>query len=201
MSEMKDRMLRGELYIADDPELAADNARAQAVLDRFNATTHAEYDDRPGLLRELLGSVGENVVIRPPFRCDYGTYITIGAGTFANFGCVMLDCAPITIGAACQIATNVQLLTPTHPIDPGPRRAAWEAAEPITLGDNVWLGGGAIVCPGVSIGADTVVGAGAVVTRDLPAGVVAVGNPARVLREIGDADRVQVPRLGRRCVE
>jgi maltose O-acetyltransferase len=90
----------------------------------------------------------------------------------------------------------VQLLTPTHPIDPGPRRAAWEGAEPITLGDNVWLGGGVIVCPGVAIGADTVVGAGAVVTRDLPAGVVAVGTPARVLREIGEADRVEVPRLG-----
>ena len=105
----------------------------------------------------------------------------------------MLDCAPIAIGAACQIATSVQLLTPTHPIDPGPRRAGWEPAEPITLGDNVWLGGGVIVCPGVTIGEDTVVGAGAVVTRDLPAGVVAVGNPARVLREIGAGDRVEVP--------
>ena len=194
MSEMKNRMLRGELYIADDPELAADNARAQGLLDRFNATTHDERDERPRLLCELLGSVGENVVIRPPFRCDYGSHITIGAGTFVNFDCVMLDCAPITIGAACQIATAVQLLTPTHPIDPGPRRSGWEAAEPITLGDNVWLGGGVIVCPGVTIGDDTVVGAGAVVTRDLPAGVVAVGNPARVLREIGAADRVQVPR-------
>ena len=193
MSEMKDRMLRGELYIADDHELAADNARAQTLLERFNATTHDEYDERPGLLRELLGSVGENVVIRPPFRCDYGSYITIGAGTFVNFDCVMLDCAPITIGAACQIATAVQLLTPTHPVDPGPRRAGWEAAEPITLGDNVWLGGGVIVCPGVTIGDDTVVGAGAVVTRDLPAGVVAIGAPARVLREIGEQDRVTVP--------
>ncbi len=196
MSEMKDRMLRGDLYIADDPELEADNARAMALLDRFNGTRHDEREERPRLLRELLGSVGENVVIRPPFRCDYGTYITIGAGTFVNYGGVMLDCAPITIGAACQIATAVQLLTPTHPIDPGPRRAGWEAAEPITLADNVWLGGGVIVCPGVSIGADTVVGAGAVVTRDLPAGVVAVGNPARVLREIGDRDRVDVPQLG-----
>jgi len=196
MGEMKDRMLRGELYIADDPDLAADNARAQALLERFNATAHDAHDARAGLLRELLGGAGDGVVIKPPFRCDYGAYITIGAGTFVNYGCVMLDCAPITIGAACQIATNVQLLTPTHPIDPGPRRAAWEGAEPITLGDNVWLGGGVIVCPGVAIGADTVVGAGAVVTRDLPAGVVAVGTPARVLREIGEADRVQVPRLG-----
>ncbi len=196
MSEMKDRMLRGELYIADDPDLAADNARAQALLERYNATAYDAHDERAGLLRELLGGAGEGVVIKPPFRCDYGTLITIGAGTFVNYGCVMLDCVPITIGAACQIATNVQLLTPTHPIDPGPRRAGWEAAEPITLGDNVWLGGGVIVCPGVTIGDDTVVGAGAVVTRDLPAGVVAVGNPARVLREIGAADHVEVPRHG-----
>ena len=193
MSEMKERMLRGDLYIADDPALTADNARAMALMERFNATAHHDGDARARLLRELLGDVGDDVVIRPPFYCDYGIHITIGAGTFVNFGCILLDCAPITIGAACQLATNVQLLTPTHPIDPGPRRAGWEAAEPITLGDNVWLGGGAIVCPGVSIGDDTVVGAGAVVTRDLPAGVIAVGNPARVLREIGEADRVEAP--------
>jgi len=190
---MKERMLRGELYLADDPELIAGMTRAQALRERFNATRHDERDERTRLLRELLGSVGDDVVIRPPFRCDYGSHITIGAGTFVNYDCVMLDCAPITIGAACQIATAVQLLTPTHPVDPGPRRAGWEAAKPITLGDNVWLGGGVIVCPGVTIGADTVVGAGAVVTRDLPAGVVAVGNPARVLREIGATDRVDVP--------
>ncbi len=106
---------------------------------------------------------------------------------------MILDCAPITIGAACQIATCVQLLAATHPIDPGPRRAGWESAEPITIGDNVWLGGGVIVCPGVTIGDDTVVGAGAVVTATCRAGVVAVGNPARVLREIGAGDRIEVP--------
>jgi maltose O-acetyltransferase len=108
----------------------------------------------------------------------------------------MLDVAPIEIGAACQIATRVQLLTATHPIDPEPRRIGWEYAEPISIADNVWLGGGVIVCPGVSIGQDTVVGAGAVVTKDLPPGVVAAGVPARVLREIGDQDRVDVPARG-----
>jgi maltose O-acetyltransferase len=195
MSEMKDRMLRGELYRADDAELIADMGRAQAILARFNATGHGERDEQDRLLRELLGGVGENVVIRPTFRCDYGAHITIGAGTFVNYDCVMLDVAPITIGAACQIATCVQLLTATHPVDPGPRRAGWESGAPIVLGDNVWLGGGAIVCPGVTIGDDTVVGAGAVVTRDLPAGVVAVGNPARVLRGISAHDRVDVPGL------
>ena len=186
-------MLRGELYIADDPELAADNARAQRLLDRYNATLHDEQDERDALLRSLLGSVGEGVVVKPSFRCDYGTQIAIGAGTFVNYDCVMLDVAPIAIGAACQIATRVQLLTATHPIDPGPRRIGWESGAPIVLGDNVWLGGGVIVCPGVTIGADTVVGAGAVVTSDLPAGVVAVGVPARIVRAIGERDRVVVP--------
>jgi len=182
---MKERMLRGEPYLADDPELSADRARAQELLARFNATPPGELELQDRLLRELLGEVGEDVFVRPGFRCDYGSYISIGAGTFVNFDCVMLDVAPIRIGAACQIATAVQLLTPTHPIDPEPRRQGWEAAAPIAIGDNVWLGGGAIVCPGVTIGDDTVVGAGAVVTRDLPAGVVAFGNPARVRRKIG----------------
>jgi maltose O-acetyltransferase len=178
MSEMKERMLRGELYRVDE-ELLADHARAQALLERFNASP----DD--AILRELLGHVGERVLIRPPFRCDYGGQISIGAGTFVNFDCVMIDVAPIRIGEDCQIATRVQLLTATHPVEPGPRREGWESGEPIAIGDNVWLGGGVIVCPGVTIGDDTVVGAGAVVTSDLPAGVVAFGVPARVHREIG----------------
>jgi maltose O-acetyltransferase len=177
-------MLRGELYKADDPELQSELARAQALLERYNATTHAEQAERDRLLRELLGDVGEGVVVKPTFRCDYGSHISIGAGTFVNYDCVLLDVAPIRIGAACRLATRVQLLTAGHPADPGPRREGWEYGEPIILGDNVWLGGGAIVCPGVRIGDDTVVGAGAVVTRDLPAGVVAHGNPARVQREL-----------------
>jgi maltose O-acetyltransferase len=183
---MKERMLRGELYLADDPELAADSARAQALLERYNLTLHTEQDERDRLLRELLGEVADGVVVKPPFRCDYGLHVAIGAQTFVNYGCVMLDVVPIRIGEACQIATNVQLLAATHPLDPVPRRDGWEYGEPITIGDNVWLGGGVIVCPGVTIGDDTVVGAGAVVTRDLPAGVVAVGSPARVLRALGD---------------
>jgi maltose O-acetyltransferase len=193
VAEMRDRMLRGELYIADDPDLAADLARAQGLLDRFNRTSHAEQDTRDAILRVLIGDLGDGVVIRPPFRCEYGTRVAIGSGTFINFDCLMLDVAPITIGTACQLATRVQLLTATHPIDPEPRRIGWESAEPILIGDNVWLGGGVIVCPNVTIGDDTVVGAGAVVTRDLPARVVATGVPARVIREIGDRDRIVVP--------
>jgi maltose O-acetyltransferase len=193
MAGMKERMLRGELYRADDPELAADFARAQELVERYNATRHAEQALRDRLLRDLLGEVGEGVVVRPPFRCDYGSRIAIGARTFLNYDCVLLDVAPIRLGAACQLATRAQLLTAAHPLDPGPRRDEWEYGEPIAIGDNVWLGGGAIVCPGVTIGDDTVVGAGAVVTRDLPAGVVAAGVPARVLRELGPEDRVAVP--------
>jgi maltose O-acetyltransferase len=194
MTAMHDRMLRGELYLADDPEIAAAYLRAQELADRYNATRAADQPERDRLLRELLGRVGAGVIVRPPFRCDYGTQIAIGARTFVNFDCVMLDVARIEIGEACQIAARVQLLTATHPIDPEPRRAGWESARPIAIGDNVWLGGGAIVCPGVTIGDDTVVGAGAVVTRDLPAGVVAVGSPARVQRSIGDEDRLERPR-------
>ena len=193
MSVMRDRMLRGDLYMADDPVLVAAHARAQELLHRYNATRHGEQGERDALLRSLLGAVGDGVVVNPALRCDYGTQITIGDATFVNYDCVMLDVAPITIGAACQIATRVQLLTATHPIDPEPRRAGWEYGRPITLGDNVWLGGGVIVCPGVTIGDDTVVGAGSVVTRDLPAGVVATGAPARARRSIDERDRVHVP--------
>jgi maltose O-acetyltransferase len=196
MSEMGERMLRGDLYHADDQELQAALARAQGLMERYNATPHAESELRDRLLRELLGEVGERVVVRPPFYCDYGSHISIGAGTFVNYDCVMLDVVSIRIGAACQIAPKVQLLTADHPIDPEPRRLGWESGSPITIDDNVWLGGGAIVCPGVRIGENTVVGAGAVVTRDLPAGVVAAGVPARVLREIGEGDRVEVPERG-----
>jgi maltose O-acetyltransferase len=195
MTDTKARMQRGELYVADDPALAADHARAHRILDRYNALPHDEHGERDRLLDELLGHKGEGVIVKPPFRCDYGTPITIGDGTFVNYDCVMLDPAPIAIGAQCQIATRVQLITATHPIDPGPRRAGWESAQPITIGDNVWLAAGVIVLPGVTIGDDTVVGAGATVTRDLPAGVVAAGVPARALREITDADRVEVPYL------
>jgi maltose O-acetyltransferase len=181
----KDKMLRGELYMAaDDPELAADNARCELLLQRFNATGVNERDERRAILRELLGHLGEDTVIRPPLRCDYGIHTSVGARTFANFGLVILDCAPVRIGDDVQIASNVQLLTATHPLDPDVRRTGLESARPITIEDGVWLGGGVIVCPGVTIGADTVVGAGAVVTRDLPSRVLAVGNPARVVRPL-----------------
>ena len=179
---MRERMLAGDLYLASDPELGEAGARALDLMDAYNATTSRQAPLRRRLLEELLGSLGEDVEVRPPFYVDYGTQITVGSRVFANFGLMALDVAAITIGDDVQIGPNVQLLTPTHPVGPRPRRDKWEAARPITIGDNVWLGGGAIVLAGVTIGENTVVGAGAVVTKDLPANVVAVGNPARVVR-------------------
>lgn len=181
---MRDRMLAGDLYLADDPELIRESKHAQRLTHRINALDHTDLEERNRLLRELLGAFGDGSEIRPPLQCDYGYQTTIGARTFANWGLILLDVARISIGDDVQIGPNVQLLTATHPLEPGPRRDKWEAAEPITIGDNVWLGGGVIVCPGVTIGADTVVGAGSVVTRDLPPRVLAVGSPARVVRPL-----------------
>ncbi|MEP0545840.1 MAG: sugar O-acetyltransferase [Rhodothermales bacterium] len=180
----RDRMLAGDQYIADDPDLKRESDRASVLTAQYNATAGDDHEGRGRLLRELLGSVGTDTVIRPPFRCDYGYRTHIGARTFANWGLVALDVGRITIGDDVQIGPNVQLLTATHPLEAGPRRAKWEGSEPVAIGDNVWLGGGVIVCPGVTIGENTVVGAGAVVVRDLPANVVAVGSPARVIRHL-----------------
>jgi maltose O-acetyltransferase len=181
---MRDRMLAGEMYIADDPELARDARRAMSLTHRLNTADPTDDRLRHALLTELLGAFGEGSEIRPPFRCDYGYQTFVGARTFANFGLISLDVATVTIGDDVQIGPHVQLLTALHPVDPTPRREKWEAARPIRIGHNVWLGGGVIVLPGITIGDDTVVGAGAVVTRDLPPGVVAVGNTARVTRKV-----------------
>jgi maltose O-acetyltransferase len=181
---MRERMLAGDLYLADDPVLADEQARASRLLERFNRSGVDDAAERHEVLLDLLGHLGEGTEIKPPLRCDYGSRIRIGARTFVNYGLVALDVAPITIGDDVQIGPNVQLLTPTHPTEPDPRRAKWEAAEPIAIGDNAWLGGGAIVLPGVTIGENTVVGAGSIVKKDLPSNVVAVGNPARVVRSL-----------------
>jgi maltose O-acetyltransferase len=182
---MYERMLAGDLYIADDPDMARAADRAHALTHRINSADPTDRAGRRALLEEMLGAIGEGSEIRPPAWFDYGSHTFIGARTFVNFGLVCLDVARVTIGDDVQVGPNVQLLTPTHPTEPEPRRAKWESASPIVIGDNVWLGGGVIVCPGVSIGENTVVGAGAIVTRDLPANVVAVGNPARIVRRLG----------------
>lgn len=180
----RERMLAGDLYIADDPQLAADNQRGMRLMEQFNRCPAESPDQRRRILTELLGAFGADAEIRPPLYCDYGYQIRIGARTFINVNLMALDVAAIRIGEDVQMGPNVQLLTPTHPVEADPRRAKWEAAQPITVGDNVWLGGGVIVLAGVTIGDNTVVGAGAVVPKDLPANVVAVGNPARIVRRL-----------------
>lgn len=184
MSDMKRRMLAGEPYLADDPEIAADHARCAALTERYNATGADEPAVRAALLDELFAGVGAGTSIRPPLHVDFGANTTIGSRCFVNFGAVILDVGRVAIGDDVQIGPYVQLLTATHPLEAAPRRAGWEGQRPITIGDGVWLGGGVIVCPGVTIGENAVIGAGAVVTRDIPAGVLALGTPARVVREL-----------------
>ncbi|WP_395571743.1 sugar O-acetyltransferase [Streptomyces sp. BK79] len=179
-----ERMEAGDLYIADDPEIARRQQRAVRLAARYQDEYAEDARAAQPILAELLGSLGAEAHVRPPLYVDYGSNITIGARTFVNYNLTALDVAAITIGEDCQIGPGVQLLTPTHPLEPGPRRDKLEAARPITIGDNVWLGGGAIVLPGVTIGDNSVIGAGAVVTKDVPANVVAVGNPARPVRNV-----------------
>jgi maltose O-acetyltransferase len=186
MNGHRDRMLRGQRYLPDDPDLVADRRACRRLVAAFNDTAPDDDDRRRDLLGQLLGSFGAGSVIEPRFCCDYGKHIGIGANCFINYDAVLLDCAPITIGDHVSIGPRAQLVTALHPIDDiDARRAGWESEAPITVGDNAWLATGVIVCPGVSIGADTVVGAGSVVTRDLPAGVLAAGNPCRVIRSLG----------------
>jgi maltose O-acetyltransferase len=181
---MKERMLRGEEYMATDPVLVEERLRCMEQLERFHGLPARDEEGRLAVLRELLGAIGEDTLIQPPFRCDYGYNISIGRRSFVNYGGVFLDVNPITIGDEVLIAANVQLLTATHPLDAKRRRAWWEYGRPISIADGVWIGGGALVLPGVSIGEDAVVGAGAVVTRDVEARTVVVGNPARVIRRL-----------------
>jgi maltose O-acetyltransferase len=184
MKTEKEKMLAGELYNAMDAELSAATLRAQLILARFNDSAADALDERSLILRELFGHVGPDVVIKPNLRCDYGFNISIGARTFVNFDCVFLDCNRIVIGKEVQMAPGVHIYTAAHPIDAAERRSGAEFALPVVIGDGVWLGGKTVVCPGVTIGENTVVGAGSVVTRDLPANVVAAGVPCRVLRAL-----------------
>jgi len=177
-SEM-DKMLAGELYDAAAPDIAAEQRAAMAWLVRFNALLAAPAAERRHVLAERFAAIGDEVDIRPPFHCDYGSNIRVGAGVFLNFGCVILDVVAVTIGDGTRIGPNVQILTADHPRDPRVRASNLEFGRPIAIGRNVWIGGGAIVLPGVTIGDDAVVGAGAVVTRDVAADVTVAGNPAR----------------------
>lgn len=180
MTSNKQKMIAGELYDAGDPELVADVMAAARWMDRYNARIAADRGEQLALLREGLGAVGDGVVIRPPFHVDYGYNITIGEGVFLNYGCVILDVCAVTIGAKTQIGPGVQILTADHPRDPAVRAQMLEFGRPIVIGANVWIGGGALLLPGITVGDDAIIGAGSVVTRDVPAGATVVGNPARL---------------------
>jgi len=176
-----------ELYDPLQPELVAARRRARRLLARYNATEEEQEAERISLLRDLLAQVGDDPWIEPPFFCDYGTNLSIGNRFYANTGCVVLDSAPVTIGDRVLLGPAVQLLAATHPLEPELRAQGLEYAEPIAVGDDVWLGGGAVVLPGVTIGDRAVVGAASVVTRDVPADAVVAGNPARVIRSLEEA--------------
>ena len=180
----REKMLAGELYRAADPELEKARARARRLIRLLNGTTEDELEERRQLLDDLIGQVGQNLYIEPPFYCDYGSNLRIGNGVYVNFDCAFLDCNTIDIGDGVLFGPAVQLYAAYHPTDPEERRTGLELAAPIRIGNNVWMGGGAIVCPGVTIGDDTTIGAGSVVTRDVPARVVAAGNPCRVIRRL-----------------
>ncbi|MCE2563726.1 sugar O-acetyltransferase [Komagataeibacter sp. FNDCF1] len=170
----KQKMLAGDLYVASDPELQRDMAHCAQWLARYNG--------RDGFLHEQLGAVGRNATVRAPFWCDYGYNIFLGNDVFLNFGCVVLDVVPVKIGDGTQIGPGVQILAADHPRDPELRKKMLESGHPVTIGRNVWIGGGAIILPGITVGDDAIIGAGSVVTHDVATGARVAGNPARVLR-------------------
>lgn len=182
-------MLSGRLYDARDPELAAARLRARRLVSRYNQAAPEEDGLRQELARELFGHMGEGCYLEPPLRCDYGSNIHLGERVYVNFNLVVLDCAAVTIGNDVLIGPNVGIYTAGHPVDPELRLASREFAFPITIEDGVWIGGHAVIAPGVRIGRNSVIGAGSVVTKDIPANVVAVGNPCRVMRPITEKDR------------
>ena len=182
MSERR-KMVAGELYDPLDSELVAARTRARNLCQLLNATTEAETETRRRIVQELFGAGGDSVWVQPPFFCDYGTNIELGERVFFNFNCVVLDVCPVRIGSFTLFGPSVQILTPMHPWNAAQRRRE-ESGKPIEIGEDVWVGGGAIILPGVRIGARAVIGAGSVVTRDIPGDVFAAGNPCRVMRQI-----------------
>jgi maltose O-acetyltransferase len=180
----RELMLAGELYLASDPELVELRRRARELTRRFNATREDQPAERETILRELFGSLGQRVEIEPTFRCDYGFNIHAADGLYMNFDCVILDVCEVRIGRSCFLAPGVHIYTATHPLDAALRCSGPELGKPVRIGDRVWIGGRAVILPGVTIGDDVVIGAGSVVTRDVPAGMLVAGNPARVIRPI-----------------
>lgn len=186
---VKEDMLAGRWYKMFDDELMAARQKARELCYEFNKMPPGQGEGNHQVLRKLLGRIGKTFVFEAPFRCDYGTFIEIGDNFYANYNLTILDCAKVTIGDNVFIAPNVSLFTAAHPVHHEPRNDMWEFAKPITIGNNVWIGGGTIINPGVTIGDNTVIGSGSVVTKNIPGNVVAAGNPCRVIRQITDEDR------------
>lgn len=180
----KEKMMAGELYCSTDPALQALLARAQQTLRLLNSIANEDLRERFRVLQELFGDLGLGTQVKSPFVCDYGGHIRIGRNGFVNYGCVFLDCNFITIGDDAQIAPGVHIYTALHPLDPETRRSGLELAKPVAIGNNVWLGGRSVICAGVKIGDNSVIGAGSVVVKDVPANCVALGNPCRVIRRL-----------------
>lgn len=183
-----ERRDKGLPYISDR-QVMEEQAETRKKLYRFNNTEPWKFDELASQVREILGSAGKNVSILPPFYCDYGHHIQVGDNFFANYGCTILDVSPVKIGNNVMFAPRVSIYAAGHPLHPAARNTGYEYGAPVTIGDNVWLGGNVIVAPGVTIGENTVVGAGSVVTKDIPANVIAAGNPCRVIRQITEEDR------------
>jgi maltose O-acetyltransferase len=183
MKTEKEKMIGGQLYDPNDMQLTAERLRARALLKRFNCAGEYDRHECAAILGDLFGTETD-VHIEPPFFCDYGTNIALGEKVFMNFNCVILDVAPVRIGDFVLFGPAVQIYTALHPLDAAERRRGLESGKPIVIGDDVWIGGGAVVCPGVHIGARSVIGAGSVVTRDIPEDVFAAGNPCQVIRPL-----------------
>ncbi|ULL16638.1 acetyltransferase [Paenibacillus sp. H1-7] len=180
----KEKMLAGELYLASDPQLTKDRENARRMTRLFNQTFETEYEKRAEILKQLFGSTGMSLYIEPTFRCDYGYNIHVGNNFYANFDCVILDVCEVRIGENCFIAPGVHIYTATHPLNPFERVSGAEFGKPVTIGNNVWIGGRAVINPGITIGDNVVIASGAVVIKDVPNNVVVGGNPAKVIKNI-----------------
>ncbi|WP_326717241.1 sugar O-acetyltransferase [Vagococcus jeotgali] len=189
MKSQKQRMLQGELYMANDPDLKQDFARCRQLMRQFNQSSEIDLEDRTRILKELFGKTGEYLYVEPNLKCDYGSNISVGNYFYANFDCIMLDVCPITIGDEVMFGPRVSIFTASHPLDADVRISGLEFGKPVVIGDKVWIGGGAIINPGVTIGDNCVIGSGAVVTKDIPENTIAAGNPCRVIRPITSEDK------------
>lgn len=188
MSE-KEKMLSGQPYKSFEPQLFEERQWAKDLNYQINQLHPFKLEERNELFKKLLGRTGKQFHIEPPFYCDYGYNITIGENFYSNYNCIILDCAPVTIGDNVLLAPNVSIYTAGHPIHYEPRNEAYEYAFPVTIGNNVWIGGNTVINPGITIGGNTVIGSGSVVTKDIPANVIAVGSPCKVIRSITDEDK------------